>query len=271
MVRIFSIALGLLLFVCCEEEKQTPKPVQKSIMDSIPQTPDKETILYKVGKKSDLRAAVTPLIKQLLNIGVNESFELSVYEKNLNEDGVTDAIITVNRYEHAITEAKLSNQLEKQAANGFMGHHNHFFFYDGKTDQLTNPIPIGSTPQMPLEVRFEYITSESYPDVLITHRVRNSAYQSFYRIKGKQPVQYFGFDVYNNLGNSEEKAYFLSFQKNPKFKEKVIEVYEGKAIYPDTTRFFNLAHPKIEQGTQKFYSFFYVEALKKYAMLKPKP
>ena len=269
MLRWVGLLVLLTFIFGCEEEKPTIKPDQKSIMDTIPKTPNHETILYKVGKKQDLKESVTPLVKQLLKIGSNEAFDLKIYEENLNEDGIPDAIITVNRYEHALTEAKNSNQFEKQAANGFMGQHNYFFFYDGKTDQLTNPITIGSTPQIPLEVQFEAITSDAFKDVLITHRVRNSAYQSFYAIKGRQPVQYFGFDLYNNLGTSEESTYYLSYVKSPRFKEKVIEVYEGKAKYPDTTRYFHLAHPVIEKGNQKFYTFFYVESMKKYAMLKP--
>lgn len=271
MLRISMCLLLITVIWSCEEGKPTAKPSQKSIMDSIPQTTSKEAVLFKVGRKGDLKEAVLPLVRQLLQIGVGENFEITIYEKNLNEDNIPDAIVTVNRYQNAIESAKRANQLEKQAANGFMGQHNHFFFYDGKTDQLTNPITIGSTPHLPLDVRFEPITSEAYSDVIISHRVRNSAYQTFYTIRGKKPEPYFGFDVYNNLGTSEEKSYYLSFQKTEKFKEKIIEVYEGKASYPDTTSFFHLAKPTISKGTQKLYTFFYLEAIKKYAMLKPQP
>ncbi|MFN5888251.1 MAG: hypothetical protein ACK438_09805, partial [Flavobacteriales bacterium] len=77
----------------CEEGKPTSKPAQKSIMDSIPQTPSKEAVLFKVGRKGDLKEAVLPLVRQLLQIGVDENFEITIYEQNLNEDNIPDAIV----------------------------------------------------------------------------------------------------------------------------------------------------------------------------------
>ena len=63
-------------------------------------------------------------IESNLEIASNEKYSYKVYKEHLDNDSILDAIISVNRLEYALEEARISGNSAKRAEIGFTGRYN---------------------------------------------------------------------------------------------------------------------------------------------------
>lgn len=246
-----------LFFWSCKED---PSQVIEENTESGPPTKAKQS----------LRAYADRMVRAQLSIQANEQFEMKIYRAQLDEDGIEDAIITVNRLDFAMKEAAASPNTAKRADLGFMGNFNYFFFFDGKLDMLSPPIAIPSSPLLPLSVQFENISSEKYKDILIDFRIRNASYKDFYTVSNHTPRRIFQFKNFDGLGTDQTEAYHFEFGAGSFGPQKNIFVMEAKLEELPKGADQNTYIPKVQPIEKIKYTFFYLERDGKYATKDPK-
>lgn len=168
-------------------------------------------------------------VEAQLKILATEKYDLKIYEEDLNGDVEPDKVITVNVLDRAINEAIASNKVAKRVEMGYMGNYNYIFYVDGKSQVITSPIALPSSPQAELKVSFEYLTNEVNKDLIIDYRIRNSAFRNFYTIKSRVPIQVSTTELFTDLGRDKQEVFFIELEENPNMNSKNIVVYKGKA------------------------------------------
>ena len=201
--------------------------------------------------------------KKTLFIGDKEKYSFEIFKEHLNGDTVIDAIITLNRLEYAKLKAEQMGNPLKAKEIGYMGPFNAFFLFDGKTNKLSSPLVVPSSPLQPLKVSFENITSIDFKDILVDFRIRNSSFKEVYFILNKFPKLVFEWTNFDGLGTSNEEAYVFDFQAGEN-AIKDISIYEGKIdnLPPNANPFSY--EPKIINQKKKIKTFFYIASEGKY-------
>lgn len=201
--------------------------------------------------------------KKTLFINENEKYSYEIYKEHLNGDSIIDAVITLNRLEYAKLKAEELGNSIKAEKIGFMGPFNAFYLYDGKTNKLSSPLVVPSSPLQPLKVSFENITSIDFKDILIDFRIRNSSSKEVYFILNKFPRLVFEWTNFDGLGTPDEEAYVFDFKAGTNVIKDII-IYEGKIdnLPPNTNPL--TYEPKITNQNKKIKTFFYIKAKGKY-------
>lgn len=218
--------------------------------------------------KSDLSAYAKRHIEAQLQIPATEKYTLTILKENLDGDDKKDAVILVNRVEFAINEAAKSNNPAKNAALGFMGSYNYMFYFDGGLNMISPAINIPSSPILPLQVSFAYISSTLYKDILIDFRIRNASYKDFFTVINHTPRRIFQWKNFDGLGTQETEAYTFKFENSEYAPQKDILVYKAKiqAIAPGKD--VNVITPKLDNTNELAYRFFYLAQEGKYVTKK---
>jgi hypothetical protein len=250
-VKYLYLLLTLFIWSCKEE------PIHEPTTQNEQGPPTK-------GKQS-LSNYVDRMVRAKLGIQANENFKLKIYRAQLDEDGIEDAIVTVNRLDFAMKEAMASANPAKRAELGFIGNFNYFFFFDGKLDMLSPPIAIPSSPLLPLEVSFENISSSNYKDILIDFRIRNASYKDFYTVSNHTPRRIFQFKNFDGLGTPITEAYHFEYGAGSYGPQKNIFVMEAKLEALPNGADKNTFIPQIRPLEKIKYTFFYLESEAKYA------
>ena len=238
-----------LFFSCSEPTEETKKVINES------ELPD---------EKGDLNTYAKRHIESQLRIPSNEKYELKVYKENLDGDDKQDAIITVNRLDFAINEAANSANPAKRAEIGYMGNFNFFFYYDGAKDLISPPIVIASSPLLPLKISFENISSESYKDILIDFRIRNSSFKDFFTVINHTPRRVFEFRNFDGLGTTKSECYSFQYATGSYSAFKDIQVMKGNLGSIPKDADLNTFEPGITPTNELLYTFFYVPQEGKY-------
>ena len=201
--------------------------------------------------------------KKTLLINENEKYSYEIYKEHLNGDSIIDAVITLNRLEYAKQKAEESGNPTKAEKIGFMGPFNAFFLFDGKSNTLSSPLVVPSSPLLPLKVSFENITSIDFKDILIDFRIRNSSFKEVYFIINKFPKLVFEWTNFDGLGTPNEEAYVFDFKAGTNVIKDII-IYEGKIdnLPPNTNPL--TYEPKIINQNKKIKTFFYSKSKGKY-------
>ena len=201
--------------------------------------------------------------KKTLLINENEKYSYEIYKEHLNGDSIIDAVITLNRLEYAKQKAEESGNPTKAEKIGFMGPFNAFYLYDSKTNKLSSPLVVPSSPLQPLKVSFENITSIDFKDILIDFRIRNSSSKEVYFILNKFPRLVFEWTNFDGLGTPNEEAYVFDFKAGKNVIKDII-IYEGKIdnLPPNTNPL--TYEPKIINQNKKIKTFFYSKSKGKY-------
>jgi hypothetical protein len=257
IVKYLFLLLPLLLWSCKDQANDAD-----TTETSAQELPTK-------GKQS-LASYADRMVRAKLSIQANEKFELQIYRAQLDNDGIEDAVITVNRLDFAMKEAMASPNPAKRAELGFMGNFNYFFFFDGKLDMLSPPIAIPSSPLLPLQVSFENISSEAYKDILIDFRIRNASYKDFYTVSNHTPRRIFQFKNFDGLGTPITEAYHFEYGAGSYGPQKNIFVMEAKLEGLPKGADPNTFVPALSPLEKIKYTFFYLESEAKYATKDPK-
>jgi hypothetical protein len=248
--RVFTYFLIVNTFIACTNEVKventnTPKENQKKL-------PFEQRFKREIESK--------------LQIPVNEKYTYKIYKDFLNLDDVKDAVITVNRLQFAMNEAAKSENTAQRAEAGYTGNYNFFFFYDGKTDQISNPIAVASSPQVPLDLKLENIQSEFFKDITVTYHIRNSAFKNYYLMSNGNIQLMFQWKLFDAIGTATPEANFLEYEKGSYNEFKDIVIYKGKIKnYSPVVKDIYNYNPVIEKDGAKLYRFFFDKRTMKYS------
>lgn len=216
-IQILPVVLSGFLFLAgcsgSDQPAQTENPVMENPGDDDPSLPFDERLKQFVERK--------------LNTRPGENYRLSLYEEHLNDDGVLDVLITVNRLENAIQTAEENKQVNKSSEIGFFGNHNYFIYYSSITKQFFGPIRMASSPQRELGITFANISSDKHKDVMMDYTIRNSQFRKVFLFIDDKPVYSFHWKLYDGWGTDELEAYCFDFGTGSYSETKDIIIYRG--------------------------------------------
>lgn len=251
MKQITFIFLALIVFGC-EPDSKTEKQDQTDTVDQI--TP-----------QLTLEERAHQHVRQNLNMSANEKYTLKIYYEHLNNDSILDAVITVNRLDHAMNVSQKNKTLPKDAALDFWGNYNNFFYYDSELDKITPNVPIVSSATNPLKVSFENITSETHKDIIVDYRIRNSEFRRYYLLIDKLPSYVFQWKVFDGLGTTDQKeANCFGYDKGSYSTAKDIIIYKAELEDIAAGEDYTKIEPKITCSDEIDKRFFYNTRDRKY-------
>jgi hypothetical protein len=211
-------------------------------------------------------------VEASLEIPVTEKYTFKIYKEFINSDTIEDAIITVNRFEFAKNEAIRMKKQAKMAEIGYMGKYNFFFYYDGKLDQISVPLPAPSSPGRELDVQFASICSPTRKDVILGHRIMNSGYKTYFTVLNDHDLSMvFQWKEFDQLGEAKPEAILHKLVPSKTGIGMDIQLYESEIDnYNPTIADIYKYVPSITKPKKLLYNFFYVEQAGKFAIQKPK-
>ena len=205
--------------------------------------------------------------RKTLFISEEENYEIMVFKEYLNQDSIIDAIITINRLAFAKQKAEESEQPIKAKEIGYMGPFNAFYFYNGATNQISNPIVVPSSPLVNLKINFENISNNEYKDVLVDYRIRNSSTRQVYFLYGMVPSLVFEHTIFDELGTNNKVAYSFNYKPGTQSEIKNILLTQGQIKrIPRQSDLFTFA-PEIINTKKTVQEFFFIPGQGKYFSL----
>jgi hypothetical protein len=252
-MRIISILIISIFLTSCGEEISTPKAKKT--------TPEKiESLDVRIKRHAEV----------VLGINATEKYELTIYKEHLNDDDSIDYVVTINRFENAINQAIESGKVAKYVEMGYMGKHNHFFFVNGYDKKLGVILPIPSSPYAPLKISFENVLSNNHKDIVIDHHVKNSMFRNYFGIFNGAPIEFFKCELFLNLGEKDEKAFYVEYIPNAYSSAKDILIYDasiGEYEVTDRDDIYTV-EPALTKIDTEIYHWFYVPSQRKYNKMK---
>lgn len=215
-------------------------------------------------------SVVQTYLQTALNMKPQEVFTYKIHKELLNPDQIPDAIISVNRLSFAKQKAEASGHVAQAEKLAYMGPFNSFIFYDGRSNSFSSPISVPSSPLLPLNVSFEYISSNRHKDMVLDFRIRNSSYKEVYFLFNNKPSKVFQWKNFDGLGNNDSEAYSFEF-KASNGPVKDIIVYNAQIEEPKTQIDPFIYKPNIVNSDKLKKKFFYVPAQGKYFSTKDAP
>lgn len=206
-----------------------------------------------------------------LSIPAMEKFSMKQYKAHMNADNFEDVVITVNRMEFALENAKESSKPEIVEKMGYMGNYNYFVFYDGARDKFSVPIPIPSSPKRELDIKFENIMSEAYKTLTVEYRIKESAFRDYYEVANGGLAKIFQMKVFDYIGTATPEAFYTELDRGSISASKDILMYEGKIKDYDPKNIEDIYsyEPVIEKKDKLVYRWIYNPATMKYMTPNP--
>lgn len=180
-----------------------------------------------VQKSPTVEEMIVRQVEANLTIPANEKYSYKIYSEELNGDDSLDYIVTVNRLDFALNKAIQKGNIAQRAAMGYVGNYNFIFYMDGATKEITQSIPVPSSPHGKLTVSFENIKTEAYKDILVDFRIRNSKFRRYFSVVNKIPLQTFETLVFDGLGTDEKRAFHIEYGPGSFSLSKDILVYKA--------------------------------------------
>lgn len=257
MKKLFYLFIASSIFISCEEE-----------INEKPVLPDSE-LPVTTNSKESFENRVASKIKLDLSIPANEKYDVKIYKAHLNNDSIEDAIITVNRLEHAIAMAKESGRYQKQADINFWGDYNYMYYYDGQLDQISPPLPVISSATSPLEISFEHLKSEYSKDIIVDYKTKNAGFRKYFIVLNHAPQEVFQWKVYDGIHSDKKEACCFTYDKGSYSNAKDI-IIKSASFNEDPTIDYSIHAPLIECGNEIIHRFFYDVKTAKYYTKKGK-
>lgn len=247
MKNYIYTACFLLILFSCSEKKST---------DDTKETVDKQTIPFT--------EMVERHIEANLEIPSQEKYSYNIYKEHLDNDTIIDAIITVNRLEFALEEARKSGNSAKRAEIGFTGRYNYIFYFDGSLNKISPAVPVPSSPHAKLSVDFVNLFNKNHKDLIIDYTIMNARYRNYFAIFNHTPKQIFQWKLYENLGEDTEMANYIEYEEGSYSKVKDILIYEGKLENSENIENIYEFEPIYKKTGALKHRFFFLEKERKY-------
>ncbi len=250
MKNIFLLLIIVQTFVACNNEAN--KPIEK---ETKPETAAKKLSVEEQAKAHIMRA---------LSIPANEKFTYTIYKEHLDGDDKTDAIITLNRFENAKSDAAKSPNPALYSKFGYMGYYNFIFYYDGELNLISPQIVIASNANVPLKVSFENVYSLAYKDAIVEYHVSNAGYREYFTIVNHTPKSYFKWKNFDGILKGKQEAFTFGYSDGTMGPLKDILIYKANYQQPSAGTDPNTFEPKLAATKELAYRFFYHTETDKY-------
>ena len=179
-------------------------------------------------------------VESALKISTSEQYDFQIKKAYINRDTLKDAVILINRKEHALEKAKRDGNLKFLEKMGYTGLHNHVFVFLGGTNELLQTAPVGSNIDYPLNVFFESLSKPSHTDFYVEYRNRNSLYRNYYTVRGNKIYLTLNCPVFDLIGEKEPKAYAIKHKESKVRTAKDIAIFEGSIANYDPDEIENV-------------------------------
>jgi hypothetical protein len=196
-------------------------------------------------------------VERKLNIPTNENYKLKVYENFLNDDTISDYVITVNRFENALKKYAEDKKMVKASQIGFFGDHNFLIYYSSLTKKFSEPIIFGSTPQRELTVSFENISSDKHKDIVVDYPIRNSQFRKVFLIFDDKLQYSFHAVLYDGWGTDKLESYCFEYDTGSYSSIKDIVVKKGNMKNISKNDDYDTITPNIECTDITIRRFFF--------------
>lgn len=250
MKNIFLLLIIVQTFVACNNEAN--KPIEK---ETKPETATKKLSVEEQAKAHIIRA---------LSIPANEKFTYTIYKEHLDGDDKIDAIITLNRFENAKSDAVKSPNPALYSKFGYMGYYNFIFYYDGELNLISPQIVIASNANVPLKVSFENVYSLAYKDAIVEYHVSNAGFREYFTIVNHTPKSYFKWKNFDGILKGKQEAFTFGYSDGTMGPLKDILIYKANFQQPSAGTDPNTYEPKLAASKELAYRFFYHTETEKY-------
>jgi hypothetical protein len=250
MKNIFLLLIIVQTFVACNNEAN--KPIEK---ETKPETATKKLSVEEQAKAHIMRA---------LSIPANEKFTYTIYKEHLDGDDKIDAIITLNRFENAKSDAAKSPNPALYSKFGYMGYYNFIFYYDGELNLISPQIVVASNANVPLKVSFENVYSLAYKDAIVEYHVSNAGFREYFTIVNHTPKSYFKWKNFDGILKGKQEAFTFGYSDGTMGPLKDILIYKANFQQPSAGTDPNTYEPKLAASKELAYRFFYHTETDKY-------
>ncbi len=270
-MKIIYCSLILWFFVACSNEEAIGPAQESDIFDSITNKNTDDKIGYLLDSSAFYAdSVIRKYIRETLNTVDGEKFTYTIHTEALNPDKEIDAIISVNRLAYAKQTAIESGHVAQAKKLAYMGPFNAFIFYDGRSNSFSIPVPVPSSPLLPLDISFANISSNKHKDLVVDFRIRNSSYKEVYFLFNNKPSKVFQWKNFDGFGTPNSEAYSFAF--NPgNGPVRDILVYNAKIEAPKGEIDPFIFKPKVVNSQDLRKRFFYVPKQGKYFSAKDDP
>ena len=270
-MKIIYCSLILWFFVACSNEEAIGPAQESDIFDSITNKNTDDKIGYLLDSSAFYAdSVIRKYIRETLNTVDGEKFTYTIHTEALNPDKEIDAIISVNRLAYAKQTAIESGHVAQAKKLAYMGPFNAFIFYDGRSNSFSIPVPVPSSPLLPLDISFANISSNKHKDLVVDFRIRNSSYKEVYFLFNNKPRKVFQWKNFDGFGTPNSEAYSFAF--NPgNGPVRDILVYNAKIEAPKGEIDPFIFKPKVVNSQDLRKRFFYVPKQGKYFSAKDDP
>lgn len=236
----FFVFLSLVLLSACSSEEKNKEGVESEALILT----EEEQIIRQVENKLGITAA--------------EKYDIQILYKYINPDTLQDALILVNRKDHAFQRAKTNNSERFFENTGFTAPHNHVFVKLGGENGIISTTAVGSNVEYPLEATFVELTSKAHQDFYVEYRIRNSMQRSYYTVRNNTLHLTFSCPVFDSIGAETPKVYDIQHRVSSVRISKDIALYHGKIVdyNPNEIKDVNYYSPKEIISTDKLYVYF---------------
>jgi len=213
-------------------------------------------------------AHLMKVIAHKLNIDPNDA-TFSVHRAHLNEDAYLDAYVSVNLSKVASRDMEQAKNPASFVDMGYLGNYNYLVVWDGELKRIGKPYVLSSNGLDKLTVSEHNLLDPGYKTISAQYRVRNSAFEIFFRYLNGNIVPVFSYKIIDGIGTEEPEAYVYELQENPSQLQQDIVIYEAK--FPNYSAKEALKNANyypydiLEKQDPVRMRFFYEKSMQKYA------
>ena len=270
-MKIIYCLLFLLSLAACSNKDSNGSGEESEIFDTITNKNTRNKTGYLLDSSAFYAdSVIRKYIRETMNTGEKEDFTYTVHKAALNPDKAIDAIISVNRLSYAKQTAIESGHVAQAEKLAYMGPFNAFIFFDGRSNSFSIPVPVPSSPLLPLDISFANISSNQHKDLVVNFRIRNSSYKEVYFLFNNKPSKVFQWKNFDGLGKPNSEAYAFEFNPGNGPVRDII-VYKAKIEAPKEEIDPFIFKPKILNSQEVQKKFFYVPSQGKYFSTKDDP
>lgn len=249
----YFVGIVLLVASCSDEVIVEDVDVQEIVTDGVIEFDEKE-----------IKKAI--LLK--INASENEA-DVVIKRAHLNEDEFLDAYISVNLAKRAQKDMENSKNSAKFMELGYLGNYNFLFVWDGETKRIGQPYQVVSNGLEGLMVSEQNLLDPGYKTLSAVYRVRNSAFEIFFRYLNGNIVPVFSYKIMDNIGSDKPEAFYKKIVENPTQLQKDIIIYEatipGYSVEKANANSNYFPYDNFEPKPMPLYRFFFEKSLGKYA------
>ncbi|HLW39819.1 MAG TPA: hypothetical protein VKX31_05470 [Brumimicrobium sp.] len=238
------LALSILLLISCTENAGTEQE----------HTEKEEKQEVSITKEQ----RIARMVENELNIPATEEYDIQILYRHINTDTLEDALILVNRKDHAFQHVKSNNNERFFEKTGYTGLFNYVFVLLGDSKRLLTTTPVGSNVNYTLRAEFLELTSRAHTDFFVEYRINNSLQRNYYTVRGNEVFLTFSCPVFDKVGDPIPVVYDIQH------KESSVRLTKDIALYHATFLDYNLKEiedvnayePKEIQSSDDLYVYF---------------